>query len=1397
MEFLMKAGRFIIVFSTFFLLFSSCEQELLDSPSFNTRGSYSTGQIAPPANLSATQGGYRSVTLSWEPSKSARQYFIYSSNSSTGTFTKFAETSDASAFFTYKEDSGVLKYYRVTAVDYYGTESAFSALCYGSTLSAPVITKIAKDSGGTAVTVYWYGGANCFESTYLNSLCYEILLFDVDGTTVLKEVVADGTESSCTFTNLVANKQYYFQVKAYIKSNQDESHTEMSDKVNESTAHRLIPDAPAELTVSKGVSQDGILLSWKLPSSVDVKSGADYIPHPVYFKVLRKELSEPDEAYTPVSTYIGVVKGKGSNSEKKLEASEYRINCAEGTAFTVDSEGTEIATDIITVTKPGDAEEQTNQYYPEYISGSTITFKDKTEVKIGKQYTYAVQSYTDDNGSKLMTSSDSIAVDSGWLITNPSLKMMSEPHYADDAKTEISEVTVSFTADFEDFGLTGTYKYVLYESFYKMDFKTDEQIGSKSELKEICAFDSINDILGYTKTYATEEEYYYYYTYELKICSGNDQSIVYNSVKAPGSVLVVKDASKQPVIKNFKAEGGYTEYFKLSWSYNEMYAYTLTWKNTDKNELVTDGNTLDLLADDENMTITEAANGEKTAVYIHPAENGDRREYTLTAYNGMTDTETVNEVSTLRIPNLSFSSVLYDKIEVSWDKDDVSNGEYTVTAHYEDDPETDFVSNGEGGTSVMTITESNSRFTCTIEKPSGYDDPEKSGKPITLSVSTASFTSGNEPSDEKEKKDKTAVANITVCTLGPALTGTVIKESDKDSILVQWNEVQGAYGYKIYRTKYAYNGTVGWTPEKVDVYYKDAGTSGEFRISEGEGTIDKKTTCTSTAGVYTLRDAYADSYDDTNPYSVNQSQIAWGLPYSYTVIPVLSENDFSGGDIIDAKFVLFSKDSKGAYTGGDGIGAFADKVKGSAFGYGLNLNASKASDTKNVSIIWTEPYGSADKVPYLYRRSYNDNNPVWSKVPVELYDVSNNNWIEFHVNEDDSDRCNPFDYLVSYDPQTVSSVHNSFIKEIERNENLDENGERACKGYAFTLPGITAKTGTGYSEEVYWEAYDYSKRAQGPESYEIFMRNDNKKDDWVKICTLKAGNNSQNATLNEETVDKEKYDIDLDFTGLSFTVQPSGIASGKASNTNGLLKVLRDAKHYYKIEATRKAGGTDIRASYGNDKSVYAYRQITDEELVKSSLLVMAYAFYIESGGNADLSNATSQLGYSGNNNRAGHLSKSALNETLISSNGGSAAFGSRASIKDLPELGKYKANVSMTSYAPSQFTPAGTSSVMLGISMQNVSTKTKGLQDDWLISFITENFPVTVAPVDSELQKLSSYTNEFTMTCTGSGNLTVKINGSSIINATNADVRRSWFPIQIDDNHCWLKDSSYGWWED
>ena len=49
----------------------------------------------------------------------------------------------------------------------------------------------------------------------------------------------------------------------------------------------------------------------------------------------------------------------------------------------------------------------------------------------------------------------------------------------------------------------------------------------------------------------------------------------------------------------------------------------------------------------------------------------------------------------------------------------------------------------------------------------------------------------------------------------------------------------------------------------------------------------------------------------------------------------------------------------------------------------------------------------------------------------------------------------------------------------------------------------------------------------------------------------------------------------------------------------------------------------------------------------------------------------------------------------------------------------------------------------------------------------------------------------------------------NTVVSATDRDVRRSWFPMQIyraggwfnekndGDNQYWLKDSSYGWWPD
>ena len=47
------------------------------------------------------------------------------------------------------------------------------------------------------------------------------------------------------------------------------------------------------------------------------------------------------------------------------------------------------------------------------------------DVKVGEKYSYRVQSFIDDNGKKLITSDESYAEESGWLINTPSISVSS------------------------------------------------------------------------------------------------------------------------------------------------------------------------------------------------------------------------------------------------------------------------------------------------------------------------------------------------------------------------------------------------------------------------------------------------------------------------------------------------------------------------------------------------------------------------------------------------------------------------------------------------------------------------------------------------------------------------------------------------------------------------------------------------------------------------------------------------------------------------------------------------------------------------------------------------------------------------------------------------------------
>ena len=409
------------------LIFSGCQNDLLESPSFQTRGSYSTGRVAAPTNVTATQGGFRSITLKWTAAKSAALYNIYSSDTSTGTFTFIGQTPDATCSYTLGGvNPDVKQYFKIQSVDSNDEVSEqYSQTCFGTTLATPIITNIKQNANGDAITVRWYKGVNCTTDTYLNSnLIYSVILYNADGTQVIREEtisaldVKDAASTKYTFTNLTPNTEYNIQIKAYTKTTQDTKSTENSDIQNQSTAHSLIPAAPENLEVSKGTSKSEVAISWTLPKFAEIKSSTAFETRPVYFKVYRKLESASENAYEPIVTYLGTTE---TDSPAKTAIHFTKTTDAEGNPAAdiktgeslaeskgQDESGNEITIPAkirLTVEYPTE-ETETDPNYTNYLPGTKITLFDTT-VSRGQKYSYRIQSFIDDNGKKTVTSDES------------------------------------------------------------------------------------------------------------------------------------------------------------------------------------------------------------------------------------------------------------------------------------------------------------------------------------------------------------------------------------------------------------------------------------------------------------------------------------------------------------------------------------------------------------------------------------------------------------------------------------------------------------------------------------------------------------------------------------------------------------------------------------------------------------------------------------------------------------------------------------------------------------------------------------------------------------------------------------------------------------------------------
>lgn len=1369
--------------------FSACQNELLDSPSFQNRGSYSTGRVAAPTNLTATQGGFRSITIKWTAAKSAVFYNIYHSDTATGNFTFLEQTPDATCSYTTSADPDVKKYYKIQSVDTNGEVSEqYSQICFGTTLATPIITSIKQNAKGDAITVRWYKGVNCTTDTYLNdSLNYTIVLYNADGTQVLREEtisamdVKEAADTKYTFTNLTPNTKYKIQIKAYTKSAQDSKSTESSDKEDQSTAHSLIPAVPENFSVSKGTSKDSVTLSWELPKYAEIKSATAFETRPVYFKIYRKLKSAPENAYEPIITYLGtkaptITEGGSTKLEKTAiqftkpaeEASATNDNIKVGESLAVsktDSEGNEIK--IIEVTYPLEVKE-TDPNYPDYIPGTKITLNDLT-VSRGQKYSYRVQSFIDDNGKKNVTSDESYSEETGWLINSPTVSVSStykeKPKKTEDEPTKIESFTVTLNFKFDDFDQP--YNYIITETCQKMrkaetDGEDDKEISKEEQYFSNSSYSSMfPKIFEYIPE--DDDKHYKKYSYKVSICgtSSEDISTAYYTAEVPGCVIVINDTSRIPNVDDFTIIDGYKDKFILSWTYNKDCKYTLTWENIDKNNNESPKQ-IEVL---DNKFLESKLNNETGIVtFEHPANSGDKRkQYTLEANNGLEATKTQpNEYKTLGTPEPYFEPS-YKSIKVIW-KPVQKAAKYKITAKYKEtsieDKNISEIQTDKNGNSYCIITEPYGK---NDDKTYRTTDAEISGQKIDFKIKAISENSEAEPTVSSD--------NFKIFTLGPGAIEHI--ESDNgnpktvqgifieglnDYISLRWNKVEGAKGYLIIRKKYSekYYSDI---KNKADIYYVE---DKSISLIQDESTISAY--CYQNGDEFYFKDNYKSAENYDNQYDIDQAQLKWGLPYGYTVIPVLQNTDFT----IDDELKIQGTENSIAYTESS-----LEKVEkqSSTYGYGLALNASKGTSKTKVALSWADPYKTSQK-PTIYCRGYNEaNGSEWKKL-----DTPNSlSTAQILFPEYDLNPHKAYDFIVCYSPDSTDPIKVDSYFENYIASKKDSNNEKNNKGYILSLEAPAAKYGgiqNGddyikdnhyyYSENLSWKQYNPEEKRQGFDTVEISMLNTNKKDGWIPIVKL----NPNDFSVLDKDIAPAEYDLFIEkTTNSNIAIMPKSIIIEGGTNTNGLLKVLRDAKHYYMIKGARtiidsEGKKTTIEISKGEDGSIYAYRQITDEELAKATML--AFTDGMEKIGKLDFND------------------KTVINDVLYSHHESQTS----------KKYTQYYIN-----YKPLYATPYGKESSILGITATSVAYRNMYTQGGYPVKI--DNTEITVSLADENIENLLSYKNTVSFSLSDEKNAKIKC-GNFSKTITDIDERRRWFPMRLHNDSSWYnQDPNYGWWED
>lgn len=1268
--------------------------------------------LTVPQNVNATKGGKQKIVLSWTPVLKASKYYIYAASTQFDNFQKIGESTETE--YTYLVNAGLTRYFQITAVNYLGEESEPSLIAMGATLACPYISSIVSNEteNGVVTEISWYMDNVNY---YLDGLNYTISVFNKGAIATSVTIVGSAEENgklvpvtSYTFTDLPENSDLEFQVEAFLVSEQND--IESSDQTNAATAARQTPNAVTELEATQGTDKTNITLTFKTPDFVYIKS---------------KNTTSVSNAYEAYPVYFKIFKKiHGTDSWAEIESHLYFNGSTEAPA-------------------------DTSTFFENYSSGLEVSWTDYTITR-GIQYDYKVQSYVD-NYNSVISSVKANAECTGWPMSIPEFKWtdFNYTFSGEDENKIKTAASLKFFCEWNNYGIEDQYKYII---------QTDWTALNSSDTQSTYEFyNSISDICNKTVSFDPQSSIFggegkYIYTFSIvpkDTESAKEPSTVIERVFCLSKVFITKDIS-EPTWKGLAVESGYKDKILLKWEIeSNEYSYKFT---RSKSETQTSRS-----ANDKTIVISPDIylNGKDIGDVFtfedkEEIESGVTYSYALEIsangvshyYNGTL------ESTTLGTPEIIFNpdNLHYNYIDIKWGKvPEASTYSIKFNGTVIENESNEIIPSADGIISYQ-IKDSAIADYC--------KDATQSGKEINVEVTAHS-----------DKDNASSTCNV--FTLGPANTNiqTTVAASDSE-IQISWTPVKGAKAYAIMRERCV------WGEEKSIETIDNGSDSFLVKLAENNPLSSTTESVLFADGKFTYTDTFNAVTDDSDTTQVNQDKLFWGIPFKYSVFPLVSEED---------------KDSiSGLYTNANQIAKL-----GSTRGLGLDIKASKSEYSDKIEIKWNQPYhGDKTPAPKILWKESDEADSSYSVLDASKYELGEDKTSAF-IPLYGENRTKAFDFMVSYSSSSKPVFPDSFKKTLKGQiDKLTESlpkKETQNKGYAFAV-NLSAGNSTrnnGFEEKFEWDLWDYNKRSLGPASdskYLFQIKNNDYSSDWITVAEINT-----NGTIT--TPNNTSLNITTEETGLGLS---SGLYIKPSAKENygypGILKTVRDFKHYGRIYATRTNSEDDtVEASYsdGSEDTTFAWRQITDEEWIRFTTLALTEGFWTACKGDNNWQSSDETTTYARENSTGGSIT--------ISRDRGTVTYSFSKWNPDSTALSGAKVSLPLCISNSSSTLKAEGSSVFIGM----------GHKEDRF----TQSLAPTTITTEPESTILVSYPTladslkgTITLSSTGKDNLSISFsrNGQSETTLSISN-RRYFLPIRYDGEDNWWHNNSngtaYGWW--